>query len=91
MARPVKQTPGKQRVGDGTPGPGRKRGVPNKMTRELKEMILAALDKAGGVEYLARQAEETPASFLALVGKVLPLTVNANTTGDRKLTVKWEE
>lgn len=54
---------------------GRKRGVPNKVTGELKEMILTALGEAGGVEYLVRQAEKSPTAFLALVGKVLPLQV----------------
>jgi len=73
-----KQTGAKQVFGDGTPGPGRKPGVPNKVTRELKEMILAALDNAGGEKYLAQQAIENPTAFMTLVGKVLPLTVNAN-------------
>jgi hypothetical protein len=62
-------------IGGGKRGPGRPKGSVNKVTRELKEMILTALDDAGGVEYLARQAEEKPAAFLALVGKVLPMTV----------------
>lgn len=31
---------------------GRPTGTPNKTTQTLKEMILAALDKKGGVEYL---------------------------------------
>ena len=61
-------------------GKGRKKGVRNKMTRELKDMILKALDGAGGVKYLQRQADENPAAFMSLVGKVLPLTV-ANPDG----------
>jgi hypothetical protein len=56
-------------------GKGRKRGVPNKFTGELREMILNALDGAGGVEYLKARALDTPGPFLALVGKVLPLQV----------------
>lgn len=54
---------------------GRQKGVPNKINRDLKEMILGALDKAGGVDYLVRQAGDKPAAFLALVGRVLPMTV----------------
>jgi hypothetical protein len=38
-------------------------------------MILTALDKAGGAEYLLTQAHDNPTAFLTLVGKVLPLTV----------------
>ena len=57
---------------------GRKPGVPNKLTMELKDMILKALDNAGGVGYLTSQAEKNPGVFLSLVGKVLPTQVNAN-------------
>lgn len=38
-------------------------------------MILAALDEAGGVEYLKKRATDTPGPFLALIGKVLPTTL----------------
>jgi len=54
---------------------GRQKGTPNKVTGELRQMILKALDNCGGVEYLQRQADENPTAFLTLVGKVLPLTV----------------
>lgn len=56
-------------------GKGRKAGTPNKVSGQLKDMILKALDKAGGVNYLVKQAEESPNAFLALVGKVLPMQV----------------
>lgn len=62
-------------------GKGRKKGTPNKVTGELKTMILEALDKAGGVSYLQARAVDTPGPFLALVGKILPLQV---TGGDGK-------
>jgi hypothetical protein len=57
---------------------GRKRGVPNKLTGQVKEMILAALDDAGGVDYLTEQAEQNPAAFMTLLGKVLPLQVSGD-------------
>ena len=59
----------------GDPRAGRKKGIPNKFTGELREMILHALDGAGGVDYLKARAVDTPGPFLALVGKVLPLQV----------------
>jgi hypothetical protein len=83
----VKQTDKKPRVGDGTPGPGRPKGIPNKNTQALKDMILGALDKKGGVDYLMKQADENPTAFLTLVGKVLPLTVNGDPTAPLTLNV----
>ena len=56
-------------------GKGRPKGVPNRVTMQLKDMILQALDGAGGAAYLQRQADENPSAFLTLVGKVLPMTV----------------
>ena len=52
---------------------GRQRGTPNKISGDVKAMILGALNAAGGEEYLARQAETSPAAFMALLGRVLPL------------------
>lgn len=54
---------------------GRKKGSTNVDNRPLKEMILGALDKAGGIEYLYQQAQSQPAAFLTLIGKVLPTTL----------------
>src|SRR3954468_2972614 len=54
---------------------GRQRGTPNKMTKALKEMILGALDDAGGQAYLMQQARDNPAAFMTLLGKVLPTTL----------------
>lgn len=58
-------------------GPGRPPGTPNKTTSQLKDMVLAALDGAGGVEYLQERAMDpkTASAFLTLVGKVLPMQV----------------
>ncbi len=55
---------------------GRGKGTPNKLTADLKTMILMALDQSGGVDYLVKQAADSPCSFLTLVGKMLPLTLS---------------
>lgn len=60
----------------GNAGKGRPKGSANKTTTEVKQMILDALQEAGGVEYLVEQAREKPAAFLTLVGKVMPLQLN---------------
>lgn len=62
----------------GNRGKGRLKGVPNKATKALKDMILGALDDAGGQDYLRRQSIENPTAFLTLIGKVLPTTINAD-------------
>ncbi len=63
-----------------TSGQGRPKGIPNKNTKALKDMILAALEGAGGQDYLRAQAEKNPGPFLTLVGKVLPLQVQGDGT-----------
>lgn len=67
----------KERAGavQGNRGKGRKKGVPNKLTREVKEMVLTALDNAGGDKYLLRQAEENPTAFMTLLGKIIPTQI----------------
>lgn len=54
---------------------GRKAGTPNKVTKELKDMILGALSDVGGQDYLVKQAKKNPATFMTLLGKVLPMQV----------------
>ncbi|PRD89417.1 hypothetical protein C6P88_25090 [Burkholderia contaminans] len=93
MTSPVKQTGNKRVVGDGTPGPGRKKGVPNKMTVEVKEMIRQALEEAGGVEYLVERAKDprTASAFLSLVGKVLPLTIKGDPNAPVQLVLNGSD
>lgn len=63
---------------------GRKKGTPNKLTGQLKEMILEAAElagndmgngKGGTVQYLKTQAVLNPPAFMGLLGKVLPLQI----------------
>ena len=72
-------------------GPGRPKGVPNKSSKQLKEMILAALDASGGVDYLVQRAndERTAGAFLSLVGKVLPMTVAGDAESPVKVEFTW--
>ena len=69
-------------------GKGRKKGVPNKFTLQVKEMVLAALDKAGGPEYLYKQSLENPTAFMTLVGKIIPLQVTGQDDGPIKITIE---
>lgn len=62
------------------PGPGRPKGQVNKLTRDIREMIRAALDGAGGLEYLIAQAHANPSAFLTLVGKIIPAELHVRTS-----------
>jgi hypothetical protein len=70
-------------------GKGRPKGVPNKVSGELKEMILLALSERGGVTYLVEQADKNPAAFMTLLGKVLPMQVTGE--GGGALRIRWEQ
>ena len=61
----------------GKGNPGKPKGAVQKSTKQLKEMILKALDSAGGVDYLEARARDpkTQTAFLGLIGKVLPMTI----------------
>lgn len=78
-----KNNPGKStgKRGGARPGAGRPKGVPNKLNAKVKDMILAALDKAGGEDYLLQQAHDEPKSFMALLGRVLPLQLTGEDGG----------
>lgn len=71
---------------------GSRKGIPNKTTAQLKDMILSALDKSGGVDYLVERANDpkTASAFLTLVGKVLPMTVQGDPSNPLQAIVKIE-
>ena len=51
---------------------GRRKGTANKVTKELRQMVLDALDGVGGQAYLEARAHDQPKAFLALVSRCLP-------------------
>lgn len=78
-------------VGSGAAGPGRPKGVRNKLTN-LRDSVLEAFDQVGGTEYLARLANGTQsdrAAFVGLVSKVLPTQINANVEGGIQVQLSW--
>lgn len=74
-------------------GPGRPKGLPNKNSAQLKEMILGALEQSGGVDYLVECAnnEKTKGAFLALIGKVLPMTIAGDSDNPAKIVFEWKQ
>ena len=56
---------------------GRPKGSLNKTTLQLREMILLALDKLGGPDYLVALGRENSSAYASLLSKVLPTTLSA--------------
>lgn len=66
---------------------GSRKGVPNKVTRTMREMLIEAANRAGrdiggedAVDYLRLQAMLEPKAFMALLGRVVPLQVGVDVT-----------
>jgi hypothetical protein len=72
------------------PGSGRKPGVPNKITREIKEAVLLAFENKGGHKYLERMADEEPCAFMTLLGKILPVQLQAEINAKSDHTVTFQ-
>lgn len=80
-------TPDKIGPNIGRRGAGRPKGSVNKVTADVKGMILEALSGAGGAKYLQTQARDNPAAFMTLVGKVLPLQVTGEDGGPLQVII----
>jgi hypothetical protein len=52
--------------------PGRKPGVPNKISGTVKENVIAVFHRIGGNHALAEWAEENRTEFYRLYAKLLP-------------------
>lgn len=78
----VKQTPRKpRRVGDGTPGPGRPKGVPNRATVAVKaamQAVYADLQAEAQAEngHFREWAKANPTEFYKLWAKMLPTEIS---------------
>ena len=75
-------------AGPTTDSGGSRAGVPNRISASIRDMILAALDKAGGEEYLVEQAHKNPAAFMSLIARVLPMQVAGG--GGGPLIIRWQ-
>ncbi len=66
---------------------GRPKGSTNYHNHAIKDMLRVALNQVGGVDYLARQANENPVAFLGLIGRIIPQEVRADINGNQTITV----
>jgi hypothetical protein len=55
----------------------------------LREMVLHALDEAGGIQYLVNVAHKHPKAFCSLLGRVLPRQVTGADYGPVQIIAQW--
>lgn len=72
-----------------TAGPGRPKGLPNKLTVSVKEAVENAFQELGGMSYLVHVGRTDPRTFCALLSKLLP-TKLANADGSPLLAALTE-
>ena len=63
------------------PGPGRPKGVPNKVTQTAKEAIALAAEGLGGAKRLVAWAKEDPANERAFWSSIYPKLIPVQLTG----------
>ena len=70
-------------------GPGRPKGVPNKITQSVKEVVKQAFDELQGDKdaNLAAWGKANPSDFYRIAAKLIPNTVEAEVTGELKHTI----
>ena len=69
-------------------GPGRPKGVPNKISKNLKDAVLAALNHGEGAEaFFLQRKEEDPNAFMAFLKGILPSEVQVTGKDGEKLAI----
>mgnify|MGYP001470724296 CR=1 FL=1 len=68
------------KIGKGKPGPGRPKGVPNRMTATAKEAFQIAFEDLGGAEAMVLWAASDPdnlKTFYTLYARLIPVDIQA--------------
>ena len=69
------------------PGPGRPKGIPNKVSRIAKEAIAQVFEDLGSVDAMTAWARENPTPFYNMYAKLLPIQVDgAGENGEHLIT-----
>lgn len=87
--QPVTKTRDNSRIGAGKPGPGRPKGVRNRMSEARTDEILETFERLGGIEHMVSWAAKNPTEFYRLYGKLLPKEVKAEHSGGLDVVHKW--
>lgn len=57
---------------------GRQKGTPNKQTKEVKQNIIEAFDKLGGVAGFVKWGRENPTEFYRIYSKLIPVDMQSS-------------
>lgn len=60
---------------------GRKKGTPNKISADIRSLVLETLETIGGKRYLMEQSAKNPNAFMALLAKCMPNVNHTELTG----------
>lgn len=66
---------------------GRKKGVPNKTTRQVKESLQEVFDRLGGADGLMSWAESEPTEFYKMWVKLLPIQAAEHVPDNKPIEV----
>lgn len=77
-------------AGGKRPGAGRKKGIPNKFTMDMKAAIHEAFDQLGGVTWLVTVGREQPQLLIPLLGKVIPTGVQVSGDPEHPIVTRTE-
>ena len=75
-------------------GPGRPRGVPNKTTQVVKDLITRAFDEKGGLDAFVAWAKRNETEFYKIWARLLPLQLSGKDDGPiqtEQAGAAWEE
>lgn len=72
----------------GLPGPGRPKGAPNKVTASIRQALVAAFEKLGGVKSLVAWGKANPNEFYKLWGRMAPTEVAVTDLDGSGLTIR---
>jgi hypothetical protein len=61
--------------GNPIPGPGRKPGIPNRISGEAKKFLALAFEGIGGLDRLITEADKNYWEFMKLYAKLIPIQV----------------
>jgi uncharacterized lipoprotein YajG len=82
VKRPKKKA-AKKSVNTGNAGKGRKKGVPNKATKQVREALEGALNEGAGAQaYFVGLKNDHPVAFGTVISKLIPIQVEADLKGE---------